>query len=457
MDPLHRTQADPAQARSRPSTDAANELRQLGNYRLLRRLGEGGMGSVFLAYHEATDRHVALKVLSEQLASNQAYVDRFYREARSGAVLNHPSVVRSLGAGKDPTTGKHFLVLEYVDGPSAQGLLEQFGRLSVGDAVHVALDIARALEHAHSRKVIHRDIKPDNILITRSGVAKLADLGLAKRTDEVSSLTAAEQGFGTPYYMPYEQAVNAKSADGRSDIYALGATLYHLLTGDVPFKGDSPLDIVDAKDKGDFTPASERNETVPRVLDQCLAKMLARLPADRYQTASELIVDLERSRLAAPVPSFADPELALKDPWVRACLATSAQPTLPDLGRSGVQTPSGKKETPLPPDQWIVRYRGREGSWKRVRLNVDQLRQALRDGKVPQDAEACADPRVGFQMLSAFPELKSLIAGKTHHRKHEAKKEDGAGRVLWGPMALCAAIALLLGLMMLIYLFVIAP
>src|SRR5262249_53166208 len=148
--------------------------------------------------------------LADHLTSNQTLIDRFYREAKSGQLLNHPNIVRTINVGQDTATGKHYLVLEYIDGPSGQALLEQHGRLSVGDAVHITLDIARALEHAHSRRVIHRDIKPDNILITRSGVSKLADLGLAKRTDEASHLTAARQGFGTTHYMPYEQAISAK-------------------------------------------------------------------------------------------------------------------------------------------------------------------------------------------------------------------------------------------------------
>src|SRR5262249_30066367 len=225
---------------------------------------------------------------------------------------------------QDRATGKHYLVLEYVDGPSAHALLNQFGRLSVGDAIHIVLDIARALEHAHSRNIVHRDIKPDNILITQSGVAKLADLGLAKRIDEASHLTAARQGFGTPYYMPYEQAMNAKSVDGRSDIYALGATLYHLVTGELPFPGSSHMEVVEKKSLGFFSPASAVNPAVPDVLDHILDKMLAREPRDRYQTASELIVDLDRSNLAAPVPSFTDPDRALQDPLVRARLTSPA-------------------------------------------------------------------------------------------------------------------------------------
>src|SRR5207302_1761724 len=163
--------------------------------------------------------------------------------------------------------------------------------------------------------IIHRDIKPDNILITRSGVSKLADLGLAKRTDEASHLTATRQGFGTSYYMPYEQALNAKHADGRSDIYALGATLYHLITGEVP--------------------------------------------------------------------SHADPDLALQDPWVRACLASSAQPTQPDLSQpapADMPTPPDSDPPPEVPT-WIVRFPGRDGRWRRVRVTGEQLALRIREGR----------------------------------------------------------------------------
>ncbi len=302
--------------------NAAEEPRTLGEYRLLRPLGEGGMGKVWLAYQEGEARQVAIKILPSTMAGNQASLDRFYREAKNGALLNHPNIVRNIAINTDRATGHYYLVLEYVDGPSAQALLERFGKLPVGDAVHIVLDIARGLEHAHSRNIVHRDIKPANILITPSGVAKLADLVLAKRTDETSHLTAARQSFGTPYYMPYEQAMNAKNADGRCDIYALGATLYHLLTGEVPFPGMNHLEIVDKKKLGVFTPAGSLCAAVPSLLDDILEKMLAREPRERYQTASELIVDLERSNLAAQVPSFVDRDLAMQDPLVRQRLTS---------------------------------------------------------------------------------------------------------------------------------------
>ncbi len=385
-------------------TADGGELRYLGEYRLLRRLGEGGMGAVYLGYKEADDRRVAIKVLSDHLAGSQASVDRFYREAKSGALLNHPNIVHNIAYGQDRLSGKHYLVLEYVAGPSAHGLLNRFGKLSVGDAVHIVLDVARALEYAHSRNIIHRDIKPDNILITPSGLAKLSDLGLAKRTDEASHLTATRQGFGTPYYMPYEQAMNAKYADGRSDIYALGATLYHLVCGEVPFPGVNHLEILDKKSLGLYAPASSLNPEVPRVLDGILAKMLARDPQDRYQTASELIVELERANLSAPVPSFVDPELALADPVVRERLAAAAQPTCPDL--SAAAPPAGGGG----PDLWYVRYRDRSGQWCKARATAQQIVQRLREGKLPGEVEGSHEAQGEFRPLGNVPEFRAAVA-----------------------------------------------
>jgi serine/threonine protein kinase len=332
-----------------PPTSSGHHLRTVGEYRLLRRLGEGGMGSVYLAYKQDTAQQFAIKVLSDQLALNRAYLDRFHREAKSGALLNHPNIVRCIAAGQDPATGKHYLAMEYVDGPSTHALLDRLGRLPVGDVVHIALDIARALEYLHARNYVHRDIKPDNILITQAGLAKLADLGLAKRMDDASQLTATHQGFGTPYYMPYEQAISAKRADSRSDIYALGATLYHLLTGEVPFKGESPGEIAEKKLEGDFIPAHAINPEVPPLLDGILARMMARNPRDRFQTASELIVHLERSQLAAALPSFVELDQALTDPLVRARLTAPSEATRPDLhtlARKKVQVETKKPVGP---------------------------------------------------------------------------------------------------------------
>jgi serine/threonine-protein kinase len=412
------TNLDPDGSSRRPTPDAAQELRSVGGYRLLRRLGSGGMGEVFLGYHEGRDARVAVKILGDHLATNQGYVDRFYREAKSGALLNHPNIVRGLGYGQDKETRRYYLVLEYVDGGSAHVLLDRLGKLPVGDAVHIALDIARALEHAHSRNIIHRDIKPDNILLTRSGLAKLSDLGLAKRTDEASHLTATRQGFGTTPYMPYEQAMNARSADGRSDIYALGATLYHLVSGVVPFPGESHVEVIEKKNQGVFPPAGALNPDVPPALDLILDRMLARQPRDRYQTASELIIDLERSNLAAPVPNFADPALAMKDPWVRDSL-TSAEPTRPD-----VETPRPDPAIQPVVEVWLLRYRDRQGRLCRLKATTGQIVQRLKRGRLPENVEARKPPERIFQPLAVYPEFRALLALELRPKSAPAAKES---------------------------------
>jgi serine/threonine-protein kinase len=426
---MDKTNIDPMQPPPGMPGDLLHEVRTLGGYRLLRHLGEGGMGAVYLGYHEGKDQQVAIKVLSDHLASNQAYIDRFYREAKSGALLHHPNIVRTLNVGQDQATGKYYLVLEFVDGQTAQALLDKQGRLALGDAVHIALDVARALEHAHSRSIVHRDIKPDNILITRSGVSKLVDLGLARRLDEASHLTAARQGFGTTHYMPYEQAINARCADGRSDIYALGATLYHFVTGSVPFSGDNHLEVVEKKNQGNFTPASKLNATVPPVLDHILSRMLAREPRERYQTASELIVDLERSRLAAPVPSFADPNQALQDPWVQKCLTTSAEPTrldpeMPPLPASSAVEPTrqGPDETALttPRDGvWVLRYRNTAGKVCRAQASTEQIVLRLRRGRLPAKIEARHAAGKDYHPLSFYPEFKDISAAGPVSRRSD--------------------------------------
>ncbi|MFO0928889.1 MAG: serine/threonine-protein kinase [Gemmataceae bacterium] len=390
------------------SGDPLHDLRHLGEFRILRLLGAGGMGTVYLAFDGRSERQLALKVLSDPMASNQAYIDRFYREAKSGALLNHPNIVRTLNAGQDRQTGKHYLVMEYVDGPSAHALLAQTPRLSVGDAVHIALDVARALEHAHSRNIIHRDIKPDNILITRSGVAKLGDLGLAKRLDDPSHLTAARQGFGTTAYMPYEQAINAKYADGRSDIYALGATLYHLLTGQVPFPGENHLEVVEKKNQGHFRVARSLNPAVSPELEQILARMLARQPRDRYQTASELIIDLERSQLSAPVPSFADPDLARRDPWVQACLRTG-EPTRLDPAAPAAADGHTRRPGDDPSPEWVVRYRNRVGKQFTSRLTTDEVVERLQEGTLSLDARIRRADEGEFHPLERYAVFRPYL------------------------------------------------
>jgi serine/threonine-protein kinase len=421
-----------------PPTSSGHHLRTLGEYRLLRRLGEGGMGSVYLAYKGSENQQFALKVLSDQLVGNQAYLDRFHREAKSGSLLNHPNIVRCFAAGRDPTSRKHYLAMEFVDGPSAHHLLDKMGRLPVGDVVHIALDIARALEYLHTRNFVHRDIKPDNILITQAGVAKLADLGLAKRMDDASPLTATHQAFGTPYYMPYEQAINAKKADSRSDIFALGATLYHLLTGEVPFKGNSPGEVAERKMEGDFIPAHVINPEVPPLLDGILARMMARNPRDRFQTASDLIVQLERSNLAASLPSFVELSQALADPLMRARLTAPSEATQPDLeaaSRRKLPSQPGVPENlqaAKDADIWYLRFRDAQGQWCKSRGTPKQIVDRFHGGLIPKDVEVSRRPEGEFKSLSEFPEFREAInaAGSQPKLAPEEKKRVRGRRFL---------------------------
>lgn len=405
------------------TSDPLQELSSLGEYRILRLLGEGGMGSVYLGYHEGRGQQVALKVLADNLVSNRGYIERFYREARSAALLNHPHIVRGFAVGQDTTTGKHYLVLEYVDGPSAQALLEQYGRLPVGDCVRLAVDIARALEHAHSRNIVHRDIKPDNILISQAGIAKLADLGLAKRIDELSHLTGQRQAFGTSYYMPYEQAMSAKSVDGRSDIYALGATLYHLLTGEVPFPGDNHLEVIDKKERGEYTPASAVCAEATPELDRILSRMLARQPRDRYQTAAELLYDLQRSGLAAATYSFLDSPPSVPGGKPAAGWVSDNEPTKPELEaptweeRDNPKPPQsvspvpGKRSGEIVPsvatEMWFLRLRDEAGRLRLVKATTYQIVLRLDKGHIPATTLASRQADGQFQPLYEYAEFRS--------------------------------------------------
>jgi serine/threonine-protein kinase len=426
-----------------PTTSSGHHLRTLGEYRLLRRLGEGGMGSVYLAYKGSENQQFALKVLSDQLVGNQAYLDRFHREAKSGSLLNHPNIVRCIAAGKDSATGKHYLAMEFVDGPSAHHLLDKMVRLPVGDVVHIALDIARALEYLHTRNFVHRDIKPDNILITQAGVAKLADLGLAKRMDDASPLTATHQAFGTPYYMPYEQAINAKKADSRSDIFALGATLYHLLTGEVPFKGNSPAEVAERKMEGEFIPAHAVNPEVPPLLDGILARMMARNPRDRFQTASDLIVQLERSNLAASLPSFVELSQALADPLMRARLTAPSEATHPDMEAASRRKPpresiiSENFREAKDADIWHLRFRDAQGQWCKCRGTIKQILERFHKGQIPMDVEVSPQPQGEFKSLSEFPEFREAVytAGSQPKVQPDEKRRIGGRRFLRSPLS----------------------
>lgn len=265
-------------------------LTAIGDYKLEAKLGEGAMGAVYRAVRQSTGRVVALKVLSAAVARRAGFVQRFHREARAMGKLTHPNIVRYLAAGE--ADGHVYLAMELVEGGSVADRVKKAGRMSVAAAMAVGVAAGRALGYAHDNQFVHRDVKPDNLLVTKDGQVKLADLGLAKATDDTDvSLTGTGTGMGTPHYAPPEQLRDAKRADARSDLYALGGVIYFAFTGRTPFDAPNLIDLLKAKEKGVFTPASVTNSTVPPAVDRMLAKLLARLPEHRYQSAEEFLQD----------------------------------------------------------------------------------------------------------------------------------------------------------------------
>jgi eukaryotic-like serine/threonine-protein kinase len=398
------------------SADLRDQLQEsLGSaYTIERELGGGGMSRVFAATETSLGRHVVVKILPPELAEGVS-VERFKREIQLAAQLRHPHIVPVLAAGV--SGGLPYYTMPLEDGHSLRTRLAKSGPLPITETIGILRDVAKALAYAHERGVVHRDIKPDNILITRAGVAKLADLGLAKRTDETSHLTSMRQGFGTSHYMPYEQAFNARSADNRSDIYALGATLYHLAAGTPPFSGEQHMEIVEKKKQGDFPSIRSLVPETPAALDAIVSRMLARRPGDRYQSASALIVDLERSGLAASLPTFADPELAKNDPWIQTCLASSSERT-----RLDPNLPP-RMEEPLPTaegDVWLLRFRNRAGRVCKARATTDQIIERLRERRLPHRIVARRPSQPKYRPLAFFPEFQVALYTRREGKRKAA-------------------------------------
>jgi eukaryotic-like serine/threonine-protein kinase len=278
----------------------------LGSYVILDRIGQGGMGTVFKAEHRHMRRVVALKVLLPRLTKTLEGRRRFEREVRAAAKLSHPNIV----AAYDAAEAKNvlYLVMEYVDGTDLSTLVRTHGALPVHRAIRYVLDVARALEYAHAQGIIHRDIKPSNLLVSRDGVVKVLDLGLARidnpdgsaaRDASLFELTRAGIALGTVDYMPPEQALNAKTVDHRADIYSLGITLYYLLAGRVPYEGTTLLARLLAHREQEIPSLRDAVPDAPPVLDRVFRKMVAKDVEQRYAAMSEVVADLENC-LAEP-------------------------------------------------------------------------------------------------------------------------------------------------------------
>jgi len=272
---------------------------QIPGFHILGRIGKGAMATVWKARQLSLDRVVAIKILPRRLSENAEFVDRFYREGKAAAKLNDPNIVQAYDVGE--AGGFHYFVMEYVDGHTVSDMLEKNEAYSEQEALDIVIQIARALAHAHKRGLIHRDVKPKNIMITKDGVAKLADMGLAREVaDRRLAKSEAGRAYGTPYYISPEQIRGEVDIDFRADIYSLGATLYHMITGEVPFNGPNPSAVMHKHLKESLTPPDHINPQISVGCAEIVEVMMAKKREDRYQSTEDLLEDLEAVRNGQP-------------------------------------------------------------------------------------------------------------------------------------------------------------
>lgn len=278
----------------RKSTGSLALPSQLGQYQILRPLGKGGMARVFLAEHVNMKRRVAIKVLPEELARNRAALERFYREARTAAALDHPNIVRAYDVRE--ADGLYFLVMEYVDGQDLEAIMNARSVIAIRDAVDWTIAVAHGLEHAAAKNIVHRDIKPSNLLLDKHGTIKILDMGLARFRDQQEDRVTDKFDSGavmcTPDYVAPEQILRSEQIDVRTDIYSLGATLYALLAGRPPFEGSVTMKLVSHQAR-EAIPLRQLRTDIPPELSRIVARMMAKNPDQRYRSPADVIEALK--------------------------------------------------------------------------------------------------------------------------------------------------------------------
>jgi len=344
-----------------------------GEYDVVSKIAEGGMGSVYKGKHQTTGELVAIKVLSPQMAKNQVLRRRLEQEYIAARTLDHPNIVRALAFSNEGAAP--YLVMEFVEGESLGQRIERSGRIPEDEAINMITQVAHGLLKAHRMGLVHRDVKPDNILVTPQGVAKLTDLGLVKELEADLNLTRTGRGLGTPHFMSPEQFRNAKNADARCDIYSLGATLYQMVTGELPFKGCGPVDCWMKKVNNDLPPPRELWPSLSERVDWAIRRAMSSEPHQRPATCREFIEDL--------------------------------------TGKGTQKLADGPDDETV--DVWYLYYEDEQGASHTVRGTLEGARQSLKDWSLGSifEVRVGREPSGPFELLRNFAEFRDLVVEPT--------------------------------------------
>ncbi len=308
--------------RLREILEAERQGQKIPGYKILGELGAGAMAKVYKAKQLSLNREVAIKILPKKYSQNAQFIERFYAEGRAAAQLNHPNIVQAFDVGNTGDT--YFFVMEYVAGRTVHDDIQEHKRYPEKEAVNIIIQVAEALEHAHAKGLIHRDVKPKNVMITREGVVKLADMGLARAVTDLEAAEAEKgKAFGTPYYISPEQIRGEMNIGPPADIYSLGATLYHMVTGSVPYEGKNPSAVMHKHLKGELVPPDHVNPKLSPGISEVIEMMMARSSRKRYQTATDLLVDL-RALKKGEQPPIAHKEVLAADDLASLAAAEAA-------------------------------------------------------------------------------------------------------------------------------------
>jgi serine/threonine protein kinase len=329
--------------RLREEFEAKKSGQRIPGYKITKKLGSGAMATVFLARQISLDRLVAIKILPQKFSNNEKFIERFYKEGRAAAQLNHPNIVGAYDVGR--AGDHHYFVMEYVEGRTVHDYILKHKRFKEKDAVHIVRQVARALDHAHERGFVHRDIKPKNIMITRRGVAKLADLGLARAmSDSDAAKAEAGRAYGTPYYISPEQIRGEMNIGPPADIYGLGATFFHMVTGRVPFEGKNPSEVMHRHLKSSLRPPDHINPELSAGCAQVIEMMMAKKVGERYRSAKDLLEDLDLVARGEP-PHFA--HRGLDHETINELITDVVEASPADLPVQNEMKPPSLAESPL--------------------------------------------------------------------------------------------------------------